>query len=188
MIKNVCVYCSSSNLLDEHYYEEARQLGRGLAARGLRLVYGGGNVGIMGVLAREVHIHHGFVYGVIPRALKNREGVAYDIADELVVTESLRERKGIMYDRSDAFIALPGGLGTLEELMEVLTLKQLNYHKRPIIIVNNEGFYDPLLLLFEHFKEQRFVRESYKDLYHVVGSVDETLAYLDELRAASQEA
>ncbi len=180
MIKNVCVYCSSSNRLDGHYFMLARQLGRSLAEGGYRLVYGGGNVGLMGELAREMHTHNGFVYGVIPRALKNREGVAYDIADELIVTESLRERKGMMYDRADAFIALPGGLGTLEELMEVMTLKQLGYHQRPIVIVNAEGFYDPLFLLFEHFKEQQFVRESYVNLFYAAATVEEAMDYLKQ--------
>jgi uncharacterized protein (TIGR00730 family) len=178
MIKNICVYCSSSNRLDERFYEEARQLGRSLAKGGYRLVYGGGNVGLMGVLAREVHAHKGFVYGVIPRALKNREGVAYEIADELIVTDSLRERKGIMYDRADAFIALPGGLGTLEELMEVLTLKQLGYHQRPIIVINSEGFYDPLIQLFEHFREHQFVRAAYTNLFYLASSVTDAMEYL----------
>ena len=178
MIRNICVYCSSSNRLDEHYYEEARILGRLMAEGGYRLVYGGGNVGLMGVLAREVHHFHGFVYGVIPRALKNREGVAYDVADELIVTDSLRERKAIMYDRADAFIAMPGGLGTLEELMEVLTLKQLGYHKRPIVIVNSNDFYTPFLELLRHFKEERFVRETYASLFYVASSVHEAMEYL----------
>jgi uncharacterized protein (TIGR00730 family) len=180
MIKNVCVYCSSSNRLERHYYEQARRLGRLLAEGGYRLVYGGGNVGLMGELAREVHVHHGFVYGVIPRALKNREGVAYDIADELIVTETLRERKGMMYERADAFIALPGGLGTLEELMEVITLKQLGYHQRPIVIVNHQGFYDPLLLLFEHFREQQFVRESYIGLFFVADTIEQAMDHLQQ--------
>ncbi len=178
MIQNICVYCSSSNLLADHYYEEARELGRLIAHGGYRLVYGGGNVGLMGVLAREVHEHDGFVYGVIPRALKNREGVAYEVADELIVTKSLRERKAIMYDRADAFIALPGGLGTLEELMEVLTLKQLGYHQRPIVLVNSTGFYTSLLDLFRHFCSERFVRESYETLFYAASSIEDAMAHL----------
>ena len=115
MIKNICVYCSSRNLLDELYRAEARALGRLMVKGGYGLVYGGGNVGLMGILAKEVHLHQGHVFGVIPRALKNREGIAYEIADELVITETMRERKAIMFEQSQAFITLPGGMGTLEE-------------------------------------------------------------------------
>ena len=131
MTKNICVYCSSSNLLDDVYYEEARTLGRLMATNGFGLVYGGGNVGLMGVLAKAVHQYNGHVFGVIPHALKNKEGVAYEIADELVITDSMRERKALMYENAHAFIALPGGIGTLEELTETLTLKQLGYHNQP---------------------------------------------------------
>ena len=178
MIQNICVYCSSSNLLDAYYYDEARELGRNMAKNGYRLVYGGGNVGLMGVLARTVHEHGGIVFGVIPRALKNREGIAYDVADELIVTETLRERKAIMYNRADAFIALPGGIGTLEELIEVLTLKQLGYHQRPIILINSNGFYTPLLDLFEHLRKGRFVRDSYVNLFRTAHSVEEGMSLL----------
>lgn len=179
MIQNICVYCSSSNLLDEHYYEEARVLGRLIAQGGYRLVYGGGNVGLMGALAREVHLHQGFVCGVLPRALKNREGVAYDVADELIVTDSLRERKAIMFDRADAFIAMPGGLGTLEELLEVLTLKQLGYHQKPIVLVNSNGFYAPFLELLNHFHQERFVRETYASLFYPASSASEAITFLE---------
>lgn len=181
MIRTICVYCSSSNLLEECYYDVARSLGRLMASNGYRLVYGGGSVGLMGELAREVHRHHGVVMGVIPRSLKNREGVAYDIADELIVTETLRERKAIMYERADAFIALPGGLGTLEELMEVLTLKQLGYHRRPIVIVNAHGFYTPFFDLLQHFHARRFVSDTYTSLFHAAPSVSDAMAYLGRI-------
>ena len=173
--KNICVYCSSSDLLDDIYYQEARQLGRHIATQGYGLVYGGGNVGLMGVVARSVHENDGYVYGVIPRALKEREGVAYEIADELIVTDSLRERKYLMYEKSQAFITLPGGIGTLEELLETLTLKQLGYHTAPMVIVNTNGFYDALLTLFDQFFEKRFVKPSFPELLTVVGSVDEAM-------------
>lgn len=184
MIKNICVYCSSYNNLDEHYYEEARTLGRLMAENNYGLVYGGGNVGLMGVIAREVHENNGFVYGVIPWALKNREGIAYEIADELVVTETMRERKGIMFEQSQAFITLAGGMGTLEELMETLTLRQLGYHDHPIIIVNTNGFYDPLLSLFEHFKSEKVVRNAYTSLFKLVDSAEEAITWLQKYQAA----
>ena len=180
MIKNICVYCSSRNLLDELYTEEARSLGRLMASGGYGLVYGGGNVGLMGILAKEVHLNDGYVFGVIPRALKNREGIAYEIADELVITETMRERKAIMFEQAQAFITLPGGMGTLEELMETLTLKQLGYHQRPIVVVNTNGFYDPLLTLLNHLHEQRFVSATYTSLFHVVDSSTEAIALINQ--------
>ncbi len=180
MTNNICVYCSSSNILEEIYYEEARTLGRLMAVRGFGLVYGGGNVGLMGALAKSVHLHHGHVFGVIPRALKNREGVAYEIADELVITDSMRERKAIMYENSSAFIALPGGIGTLEEFTETLTLKQLGYHRLPIVIVNTNDFYTPLLELFKHYHRERFVHDAYKSLFFVANSAQEALSILQD--------
>ena len=180
MIKknNICVYCSSSNALDDIYYAEAKRLGQLMAARDYGLVYGGGNVGLMGALAKAVHEHDGYVYGVIPRALKDREGVAYDIADELVVTTSLRERKALMFEKSEAFITLAGGIGTLEELMETLTLKQLGYHSAPMVIVNTEGFYNSLLALLDEFLEKRFVKSTFPQLITVVDDVDAAMAFV----------
>jgi uncharacterized protein (TIGR00730 family) len=129
---SVCVFCASAGGLPEEYRQAARELGRELAVRGHRLVYGGGNVGLMGEVARSVHEHGGTVVGVIPQGLVDRE-LAYDPADELLVTGTLRERKAEMDARADAFVALPGGFGTLEELLEVLTLRQLRLHDRPIV-------------------------------------------------------
>ncbi len=176
--KNICVYCSSSNLLDDIYYLEARLLGQLMAAQGYGLVYGGGNVRLMGVIAKAVHDNDGYVYGVIPQALKEREGVAYEIADELIVTPSLRERKALMYEKSQAFITLPGGIGTLEELMETLTLKQLGYHQAPMVIVNTNGFYNSLFALLNEFLEKRFVKSSFPELFTVVDNVGEAMDYI----------
>ena len=144
--RSVCVFCSSAGGLPEQYRSAARDLGRELAERGHRLVYGGGNIGLMGELARSVHEHGGTVVGVIPQGLVDRE-LAYDAADELLVTETLRERKAEMDARADAFVALPGGFGTLEELLEVLTLRQLRLHDRPIVLVNVAGYWDPFLAM-----------------------------------------
>ncbi len=179
MIEHICVYCSSSNHIDGRYVEVAEATGRLLAGRGYTLVYGGGNVGLMGVLARAVHDHGGRVVGVIPEALKAREGVAYDVADQLITTTTMQKRKAIMFTRADAFLVLPGGFGTLEEFLEVLTLRQLGYHDKPIALVNAEGFYDPLLELFEHFFRERFARAHSRRLYHVASDPEAALRHLE---------
>lgn len=179
MEKSICVYCSSSDHISSTYVPVAHTTGRLITERGYTLVYGGGNVGLMGVLARSVHESGGHVFGVIPEALKAVEGVAYRLADELVVTQTMQERKAIMYTKADAFLVLPGGFGTLEEFMEVLTLKQLRYHNKALALVNAGGFYDPLVELFEHFYRERFARVRYRDLYHLADSPEEALDYID---------
>jgi hypothetical protein len=175
---SICVYCSSSNAIADTYPPVAEALGHGLARRGHTLVYGGGAVGLMGVLAHAAHEKGGSVTGVIPSKLQEREGIAYD-ADELVVTDTMRERKGIMIRRSDAFVVLPGGYGTLEEFMEVLTLKQLGYHDHPIVLLNVDGFFDTLLDFFGELREGRFAREAIGDLVHVVSTAEEALDRLE---------
>lgn len=174
----VCVYCSSSNHVDARYVAVAKQTGRALARRGCRLIYGGGNVGLMGHLARAVHAHDGYVIGVIPEALKQREGVAYDVADELITTDTMQQRKAIMFTRADAFLVLPGGFGTLEEFMEVLTLRQLGYHDKPITLVNAHDFFAPLLTLFDHFVDERFAPPHARTLYDVALDPEEAMARL----------
>ena len=176
MIRNVGVYCASSNRIDKKYFTVAAETGRLLAERGLTLVYGGGNVGLMGTVARAVHEHGGEVFGVIPDALRQVEGVAYDLADELVITETMQERKRQMFTRAEAFLVLPGGFGTLEEFMEVLTLRQLGYHHKPL--VNTDGFYDPLLELFEHYYRTAFAKPQYRALYHVAPTPADALDHI----------
>lgn len=171
---SICVYCSSSNAIADRYPPVAEALGREIARRGHSLVYGGGAVGLMGVLAHATHEAGGVVTGVIPAKLQDREGIAYD-ADDLIVTETMRERKGIMFRRADAFVVLPGGYGTLEEFMEVLTLKQLGYHDHPIAILNVDGFFDTLLDFFEELRGGRFAREAIGDLVHVVSTAEEAM-------------
>ena len=155
MTLSVCVFCSSAGGLPEVYRSAARDLGTELAARGHRLVYGGGNVGLMGEVARSVHEYGGTVVGIIPKGLVDRE-LAYDPADELLVTGTMRERKAEMDARADAFVALPGGFGTLEELLEVLTLRQLRLHDRPIVLVNVAGYWDPFLAMVGDMVGQGF--------------------------------
>jgi uncharacterized protein (TIGR00730 family) len=137
----------------------------------------------MGVLAHAAHEEGGMVTGVIPSKLQDREGIAYD-ADELIVTDTMRERKGIMFRRADAFVVLPGGYGTLEEFMEVLTLKQLGYHDHPIAILNVDGFFDTLLSFFEELREGRFAREPITDLAHVVSDAEAALDRIEQVAAA----
>ncbi|MEW6303933.1 MAG: TIGR00730 family Rossman fold protein [Verrucomicrobiota bacterium] len=185
-MNTICVYCSSSNAVAPHYFEAAREFGRLMAARGLELVYGGGSIGLMGELARAVHEHQGRVVGVIPVSLRLKE-VAYEAADELIVTKDLRERKAIMDQRAEAFVALPGGFGTLEETIEILTLKQLHYHAKPVVFLNTSGFYDALLQFFEQFYREKFVKEKNRHLYHVAATPEAVFAYLDTYQPPKTE-
>lgn len=181
MSRNICVYCSSSNRVAAKYFEVAEAAGRLLGERGHTLIYGGGNVGLMGVLARSVHTHGGRVVGVIPDALKAREGVAYDVADQLITTRTMQKRKAIMFSRAEAFMVLPGGFGTLEEFFEVLTLRQLGYHPHPIALVNTDGFYEPLLTLFDHLYEEHFAHPAHQSLYYVAPHPADALQYIDDM-------
>ena len=156
----------------------AADLGTQLAKRGHQLVYGGASVGLMGAVARATTAHGGRVIGIIPQALKDRE-VAYEDADELILTRDLRQRKAIMEARSDAFIALPGGFGTLEETIELLTLKQIGLHHKPIVILNVDRFYDPLLHFFDHIEETGFAPLGGHLLYSVVTTPAEALAIVE---------
>lgn len=178
MDKIICIYSSSSCAIDRCYFNVAEELGEAIALRGDTLLFGGGLIGLMGATAKAVHRHHGKVIGVIPKAL-NVKGVVYETCDELIVTEGMRERKAVMDARSDAFIALPGGFGTLEEILEIITLKQLKYHNKPIAILNVNGFYDRLLMQFEEIIDQRFAKPESKGLYHVMNTPNQALEYID---------
>ena len=152
----VCVYAGSSPGADPAFAEAAAALGRTIAARGLELVYGGGSVGLMGVVADAAMAAGGRVTGIIPRALEEREIGHRDVSD-LVVVETMHERKAMMAQRSGCFVALPGGLGTLEELVEALTWTQLGIHRKPVGLLDVNGYWGPLLALLDHAVEQRFV-------------------------------
>lgn len=178
MNKVLCVYSSSSNTIAPVFFEAARALGRAIADRGDLLLYGGGLTGLMGECARTVHLHGGRVIGVIPKAL-NEKGIVYEACDELVVTEDMRTRKAAMDARSDAFIALPGGFGTIEEIMEIITLKQLRYHNKPIVILNIDGYYDALLKQLESVIRQNFAKEASFDLFLVTEEIPTALDYID---------
>jgi uncharacterized protein (TIGR00730 family) len=179
MTKTICVYCASSEAVPIDYFQAAKALGREIARRGHTLVYGGGNIGLMGALARAVTAHRGRVVGVIPQALAQ---LGYEGADEMIVTADLRERKAVMEARADAFVALPGGFGTLEELLEIITLKQLGLHDKPIVLVNTAGFYDPLVAVFEGIYAAEFTKAVYRALYHVAPNPVDALDYVDGYR------
>jgi len=155
-IKAVCVYCGSSPGTDPAFVETARTFGKILAEDGVRLVYGGGSIGLMGALAGSVIEHGGEVTGIIPEFLTAKERPRR-IAQEHIVTRDMHERKRTMFERADAFVALPGGLGTLEELVEQLTWAQLGRHKKPILVANINGFWDPLLSLIVHMRRLELV-------------------------------
>ena len=175
---NVCVYCSSSEAVGEEYFQAAEELGALLADKGHAVVYGGASVGLMGALARSAHLHGGRVVGVMPKAIADH-GINFTSADETIVTDSLRERKRVMEERADAFVALPGGFGTLEELMEILTLKQLGYHEKAVAILNINGFYDLLLEFFEKLYREKFAKPETVSIFGLVDSVGRLVDYLD---------
>lgn len=177
-LHSVCVFAASSNAVAAPFFAAATELGRMLAARGLTLVYGGGKVGLMGAVARAVHAGGGRVVAVIPHYLKTRE-LLYETADEIVVTDGLRERKAAMEERADAFIALPGGFGTLEETLEVITLKQLRRHAKPVVLLNTADFFAPLLATFDRLFAHRFARPDHARLYHVAADPVAVFAHLE---------
>lgn len=175
--QTICVYAASSNAVADEFMAVATELGGQIARRHGTLIYGGGCTGLMGAVARGVHQHQGKVVGVIPHFMRHKE-VAYEAADEMVVTEDMRSRKAILESRADAFVALPGGFGTLEEVLEVITLKLLKRHAKPVVLLNACGFYDPLIGMFEHVIAQRFAKPGSRDAYHVAGTVAELFDYL----------
>ena len=156
-IRTLCVYCGSGPGTNPRFIESAIALGKVLAGNGIRLVYGGGSLGMMGAIATSVLEHGGSVTGIIPDFLTSREN-ALTRVQELVVTPDMHERKRLMFERSDAFVALPGGVGTLEELVEQLTWKQLGRHTKPILLANVDGFWEPLLALLAHMRATQFIR------------------------------
>ena len=165
-VKTVCVYCGSGFGGDPAFRQAAETLGAALAAAGLDLVYGGGDVGLMGTVARAVLAGGGHVTGIIPDFLKSREHML-DAIQETIVVGDMHTRKRLMFERSDAFVALPGGIGTLEELVEQLTWAQLGRHRKQILLVEVNGFWKPLLTLFDHMRAHGFIREGL-DLNYVV--------------------
>ena len=173
-IRSVCVYCGSSAGRDPQYLESGRRLGEAIGAAGMRLVYGGGTRGIMGAVAEGVIAKGGAVTGIIPRFLIDMEATESELTrlDELIVTEDMHARKHQMFERSDAFVALPGGIGTLEELIEILTWSQLGRHAKPVIVANVGGFWDPLSRLMDHMSAEGFLHTAHQVRPMVIDDVD----------------
>jgi len=186
-IKSICVYCASGPGKNPAYMQAATRFGRILAENGIRLVYGGGAVGLMGALAESVLDHGGLVTGVIPDFLVNREHMLTRV-QERIVTPDMHERKRVMFERADAFVALPGGVGTLEELVEQMTWAQLGRHKKPILILNVDGCWDPLCVLLDRMEEVAFIRPGLSVKYLVTDRVDDILPQLVAAARAVSEA
>ena len=186
-IKNVCVYCGSSIGADPRHTAAAHALGAALARAGVGLVYGGGAIGLMGVLAKATVAAGGVVTGIIPEFLDRRE-IPFTGATELVVVDDMHTRKRLMFERSDAFVALPGGIGTLEELVEQLTWQQLGRHSKPILLANIDNFWEPLLELFAHMRATAFIRPTLAVDILKAERVEDILPRLRSAAAAASEA
>ena len=180
-IHTICVFCASSNAVDAVYLEAATDLGRRMGQSGIDLVYGGASIGLMGAVARGVHEKKGKVTGVLPNFFKTIE-IEYDEADELIVTRDIRERKAIMDERSDAFIVLPGGVGTLEEAMEIFSLIQLKQTVKPLVIINTEGFYDGIIRHFEQLVTLKFAKAEILKMYALVNTPEEAMVFIENFR------
>ena len=187
-IRDVCVYCGSGKGRNPAYATAARQLGKSLAKAGIGLVYGGGSLGLMGEVARATLKHGGRVTGIIPAFLSNRERMLEEVT-ELIVTEDMHQRKMEMFRRSDAFVALPGGVGTLEELVEQLTWSQLGRHEKPIVLANIDGFWTPFMTLLEHMGKENFIRAGLEVTFNVVDNAQDILPKaIEASRAANEKA
>ena len=175
-LQSVCVFCGSSDAADPQFLAAAGDLGRALAADKLRLVYGGGGVGLMGATARAAHEAGGEVLGIIPTFLLGRER-ALDTVETIVVT-SMHERKQIMFERSDAFVILPGGIGTLEEVVELLSWRRLDLHAKPVVFYNPRGFWEPLFALFQHTVDEKLTPDGFMDAWTSVDRVEDIVPAL----------
>ena len=176
--RNVCVFCGSGPGRNPAYVAAARRFGAQLAASGLGLVYGGGSLGLMGEVARSVLDANGRVTGIIPEFLSEKERMLTDV-DELIVTRDMHDRKRLMFERSDAFVALPGGIGTLEELVEQMTWAQLGRHEKPVVLANVENFWAPLRALLDHMREEAFIRPGLEVRFSILDTADEIVPFLE---------
>jgi cytokinin riboside 5'-monophosphate phosphoribohydrolase len=175
--KTVTVYCASSTAVPSVYFEAARKLGTLMGQHGMNMVYGGANIGLMGAVADAAMSAGSRVIGVIP-VFFSEAGLAHPNLHELILTDGMRERKTIMEERADAFITLPGGYGTLEEIFEILTLKQLGFHHKPIVLLNTDDYYAPLLTLLQRATEQHFMKPHNLEYFHVAPTPEDALQYI----------
>lgn len=188
-IRSICVYCGSSTGRDNIYSESGRALGMAIGQAGLRLVYGGGTKGIMGDVAAGTIEAGGKVTGIIPQFLMSKEAgnIEPEHFDELVITDNMHQRKHTMFEKSDAFVALPGGIGTLEEIVEIMTWAQLGRHRKPMVFANIGGFWDPMLVLLDHMKAEGFLHSADKAQPLVATTVAEVIPTIVEAtRSAAQ--
>lgn len=185
-LDSVCVYCGSSDAADPALLADAATLGELMAAQGLRLVYGGGGVGLMGACARAAHEAGGRVLGVIPDFLRGRERPLQDV--ETVVTENMHQRKMMMFDEADGFVVLPGGIGTLEEIIELLSWRRIDLHEKPSVFYSPNGFWDPLFTLFDHLIEARLLAREFNDSWRAVDRIEDVLPTLFDMAAPADEA
>lgn len=176
-IRSICVYCGSGSGSDPAFTEAAKALGRAMAAENIGLVYGGGAVGLMGSVARAVLDHGGHVTGIIPDFLMDKERMLSDVQDTIVVSD-MHTRKQMMFEKADAFVALPGGIGTLEELVEQMTWAQLGRHRKPILMLSVADFYKPLLVLLAHMRQSGFIRAGMELNYLVAERPDDVIGML----------
>ena len=167
MIKQVSVFCASSNKVKESYYRATRQVGEILARENISVFYGGGTDGLMGELANTILREKGKIIGIQPKFMKDNKWFHEKIT-KLVIVNDMHERKKLLFENSDAIIALPGGIGTLDELVEIITLKQLGQYLKPVIIVNTDGFYDPFIRFLEKLIEENFMRELHREIWTVI--------------------
>jgi len=172
-IDSVCVYCGASDAADPSYMEAAAAFGKALVAADLRLVYGGGGVGLMGACARAVHAGGGRALGVMPTFLRQSEALYDDV--ETVVVDSMHERKMILFEQADAFVTLPGGIGTLEEVIELLSWRRMELHRKPIVFYNPDGFWEPLFALLKHTVDHKLAPRGFMDTWRSVGRVEDIL-------------
>jgi uncharacterized protein (TIGR00730 family) len=185
-LRRICVYCGSGPGSDPAFIQAAREFGTALAERSIGLVYGGGSVGLMGEIANAVLDHGGEAIGIIPGFLQNREHAMR--RGQLIVTKDMHERKQRMFEEADAFVALPGGVGTLEEVVEQMTWAQLGRHKKPILLANIKRFWDPLYALLDHMKELQFIRPGLNVNYLVAERVEDIVPMLTKAIQAIAEA
>ena len=176
-IKSICVFCGSSESVDNDYKAVATELGRAIGKKGLDLVYGGASIGLMGCVARGVHEEKGKVIGILPEFFHTKD-IGYLDADELIVTKDMRERKAKMDERSDAFIVLPGGIGTLEEAIEILSMRQLKLSEKPLVFINTGGFYDKLNDIFTSMIDLDFTKENIRSMYAMTPDPSSALEYI----------
>jgi len=188
-IRSICVYCGSQPGRNSDYMEAGRALGRSIAENGLRLVYGGGTRGIMGAVSSGVMSSGGRVMGIIPEFLMDKEASKHSLTalTELIVTRDMHERKHKMFEQSDAFVTLPGGIGTLEEIVEIMTWGQLGRHKKPMVFANINGFWDPMLELMKHMADEGFIHTAHLVKPLVIDRVEDIVPAILEAGRASRE-